>query len=93
MQPFLSLPILWNGSSMVKVLSTDSVVLKGSLRYMYKSGDEFLNGEEPFTFFLQKEKPATTVAAADSGDGLSNIKTQSLWWIFLAAFAGGSWHC
>ena len=73
----------------VKVLSSDSVVLKGSLRYMYKSGDEFLNGEEPFTFFLQRGKPATTVAAADSGDGLSNIKTQSLWWIFLAAFAGG----
>ncbi|MGL6268432.1 MAG: protein-disulfide reductase DsbD family protein, partial [Chitinophagaceae bacterium] len=73
----------------VKVLSADSVVLKGSLRYMYKSGDEFLNGEDPFTFFLQREKTAATFTAADSGDGLSNIKTQSLWWIFLAAFAGG----
>ena len=74
---------------MVKVRSTDSVVLKGNLRYMYKSGDQFLNGEEPFTFFLQKEKPAITVAAAETGGGLSNIQTQSLWWIFLAAFAGG----
>ncbi len=74
---------------MVKVRSTDSVVMKGNLRYMYKSGDQFLNGEEPFTFFLQKEKPATTVAAAETGGGLSNIQTQSLWWIFLAAFAGG----
>jgi thiol:disulfide interchange protein DsbD len=73
----------------VKVRSTDSVVLKGNLRFMYKSGDEFLNGEEPFTFFLQREKPATTVDSADSGDGLSNIKSQSLWWIFIAAFAGG----
>jgi thiol:disulfide interchange protein len=73
----------------VKVLSTDSVVLKGNVRYMIKLGDEFLNGEEPFTFFIQREKPVTTVAVADSGDGLSNIKTQSLWWIFLAAFAGG----
>ena len=73
----------------VKVRSTDSVVLKGNLRFMYKSGDEFLNGEEPFTFFLQKEKPATIPAVADSGEGLGNIKSQSLWWIFLAAFAGG----
>ena len=72
----------------VNVRSTDSVVLKGNLRYMYKSGDEFLNGEDRFTFFLQRENPATTVAA-ESGGGLSNIKTQSLWWIFLAAFAGG----
>lgn len=73
----------------VRVKSTDSVVLKGSLRYMVKSGDEFLNGEDAFTFFIQKEKPAVSDAPAEPGEGLSNIKTQSLWWIFLAAFAGG----
>jgi thiol:disulfide interchange protein DsbD len=84
---FFSDSVEWQ--QQVNVRSTDSVVIKGNLRYMYKAGDEFLNGEEPFTFFLQREKPITAVSTVSSGDGLSNIKTQSLWWIFLAAFAGG----
>ena len=40
----------------VKVRSTDSVVLKGSLRYIVKSGDEFLNGEDAFYFFYSERK-------------------------------------
>jgi thiol:disulfide interchange protein DsbD len=65
----------------VKVLSSDSVVLRGVLRYMYRQGDEFLNGETPFRFEISPIAPAV--------DPVSPIGERSLWWIFLAAFGGG----
>jgi thiol:disulfide interchange protein DsbD len=77
----------------VRVQSGDSTVFKGSLRYMYKSGDEFLNGEEPFAFYIRRGAPAAVqpqaTDATSVSDGLSDIQQQSLWWIFLAAFGGG----
>jgi thiol:disulfide interchange protein DsbD len=77
----------------VRVKSGDSTVFKGSLRYMYKSGDEFLNGEESFAFYIRRGTPAViepqATGATSVSDGLSDIQQQSLWWIFLAAFGGG----
>ena len=37
----------------VKISSTDSVVLKGTISYMYKEGDEYKPGAENFKFFIQ----------------------------------------
>ncbi len=64
----------------VRISSSDSVVLKGELRFMYKRGDEFLNGAETFRFEI----------APVSGSGeAAPIGERSLWWIFIAAFGGG----
>ena len=77
----------------VRVQAGDSTVVKGSLRYMYKSGDQFLNGEEPFAFYIRRGVSSTATVqpggpsvAAESSNAVSN---RSLWWIFLAAFGGG----
>lgn len=64
----------------IRISSSDSVVLKGELRYMYKRGDEFLNGSESFRFEI--------TPVSGSGDA-SPIGGRSLWWIFIAAFGGG----
>ena len=64
----------------VRISSADSVVLKGELRFMYKRGDEFLNGAERFRFEV-----APVVGSSEA----SPVGGRSLWWIFLAAFGGG----
>ncbi|MEY4886453.1 MAG: hypothetical protein RL151_1762, partial [Bacteroidota bacterium] len=64
----------------IRLSSSDSVVLKGELRYMYKRGDEFLNGSETFRFEI--------APVPGSGD-TSPVGGRSLWWIFIAAFGGG----
>ena len=64
----------------VRISTTDSVVLKGELRFMYKRGDEFLNGSETFRFEI--------APVAGSSDA-SPMGDRSLWWIFIAAFGGG----
>jgi cytochrome c biogenesis protein CcdA/thioredoxin-related protein len=77
----------------IHVQAGDSTVVKGSLRYMYKSGEEFLNGEETFAFYIRRGvssaaavQPAGTSIPAS---GSSAVSDRSLWWIFLAAFGGG----
>jgi thiol:disulfide interchange protein DsbD len=64
----------------IRLGSSDIVVLKGELRYMYKRGDEFLNGSETFRFEI-----APIPGAGDA----SPVGGRSLWWIFIAAFGGG----
>jgi thiol:disulfide interchange protein DsbD len=64
----------------VRISSTDSVVLKGELRFMYKRGDEFLNGAEAFRF---------EIAPVPGSGKDAPIGGRSLWWIFIAAFGGG----
>lgn len=73
----------------VKVNATDSVLLKGTISYMYKEGDEYKPGEEKFKFFIQPqpEKLSATNSPDSNRDGLT--KNRSLLWIFLAAFGGG----
>lgn len=64
----------------MRLSSSDSVVLKGELRYMYKRGDEFLNGSEAFRF---------EIAPVPGSEDASPVGGRSLWWIFIAAFGGG----
>ena len=69
----------------VNVNNADSVVLKGSVNYLYKIGDQFISGEEEFKFFIQKEQLSTTAGPALQ----DSLAANSLWWIFIAAFGGG----
>ncbi len=63
----------------------DSFLLKGTVTYMYKKGDQYLPAEKEFKFFIQPE----TTESATISPGRGDITTYSLWWIFAAAFAGG----
>ena len=72
--------VLWQQN--IKVNAADSFVLKGSINYMYKKGEEFIPGTETFKYFIQPE----TITEASSEKTVAN---QSLLWIFLAAFGGG----
>jgi len=69
----------------LNVATTDSVVIKGTVSYLYKEGDEYKPAEESFKIFIQPENEKLT--AANNNDGLT--KNRSLLWIFLAAFGGG----
>ena len=69
----------------VKVSAGDSVLLKGTVDYFYKLGDEYTPGAEPFRFFIQKESSATL----QSSNTENRIADRSLLWIFLTAFGGG----
>jgi cytochrome c biogenesis protein CcdA/thioredoxin-related protein len=63
----------------VRVGLGDSLVVRGSIRYMCKVGQSFVNGEEAFRFSILPE----------AGAGGTPVADRSLWWVFLAAFAGG----
>jgi hypothetical protein len=52
----------------VKVNAGDSVVLKGTISYMFKEGDEYKPGEEKFKFFIQ---PAAVVNYVSATEGNS----------------------
>ncbi len=80
---FFSDSTLWQQK--VKVDASDSILLKGTISYMYKEGDEYKPGEEKFKFFIQ---PATVTAYVSSAIG-GSVANKSLLWIFLAAFGGG----
>lgn len=73
--------VVW--SQRVRAGRADSLVVKGSLRYMCKVGQSFVNGEEPFRFAILPEQ-----VVAGEGEG-TPVADRSLWWVFLAAFAGG----
>ncbi len=63
----------------------DSFLLKGAVSYMYKKGDQYLPAEKDFKYFIQPDsKESSTILSAGV-----NVGTQSLWWIFITAFAGG----
>lgn len=61
----------------------DSLLVKGTVNYMYKENGEFKTGEEPFRIYINAKKDAT-IAAGDN-----NKAAQSLWWIFLAGLGAG----
>lgn len=75
--------IVWQQK--VNVSDSDSAVLKGTIAYMYKKGEEFLSGEQAFKFYIQKA--SQQINKDDNSDGIT--ANRSLWWIFITAFAGG----
>lgn len=79
---YFSDSVLWQQK--VAAPASDSLLLKGTVSYLYKNGEEYLPGEQDFKFYLTPEN--ATVASAEAEGG---VETKSLWWIFLTAFAGG----
>lgn len=77
--------VLWQQK--VNADNPGNLVLKGTVTYLYKKGEEYVPGEEKFKFAIppQTEKAFLSASAASEG-GVGN---QSLIWIFLTAFAGG----
>ncbi len=69
----------------VKAGAKDSFVLKASVNYMYRKGEDYLPAEETFKFFIQPESNIVAGVTADD----RRVAAHSLWWIFITAFAGG----
>jgi len=68
-----------------KVNAADSTVLKGTISYMYKKGDEYIPQQAPFKFYI---KPPAGIAGISAPAQATNIK-HSLWIIFFSAFGSG----
>lgn len=66
---------------------TDSVVIRGSVNYMYKAGDEFPNGVEAFRFVIMPESSQGGAAISDAQG--SSTQRKSLWVLFLLGLGGG----
>ncbi len=69
----------------VKAGAKDSFLLKASVSYMYKKGENYLPAEETFKFFIQPESNIVAGVTADD----RRVAAHSLWGIFITAFAGG----
>ncbi len=67
----------------------DSFVVKGTISYFVKTGDDYNNLEESFKVSVKAANPANHHDIATKGSLNDNLKNKSLLWIFLAAFAGG----
>ncbi|MEP6582764.1 MAG: cytochrome c biogenesis protein CcdA [Ginsengibacter sp.] len=63
----------------------DSFLIRGTVGYLFKKGDQYLPAEKDFNVFIQ---PGTAESVTVSPAGV-DVGSQSLWWIFITAFAGG----
>jgi len=75
----------------INIATGDSAVIKGNVAYMYKSGDEFPSAEQPFRFVIMPSENDSKEAAIGSAKTPTEggQDSNSLWWIFVAAFGGG----
>jgi thiol:disulfide interchange protein DsbD len=78
---YFSDSVLWQQK--IKAGISDSFLLKGTVNYLYKKGDDYVPGEHAFKFFITPVKTGT-VATAEGG-----VADRSLVWIFFTAFGGG----
>ncbi len=67
-----------------KVRVDSNLVLKGTITYLFKKGDEYLPGEKQFKTTFTAAEPL--IAASTNS---SSVAQRSLLWIFLTAFGGG----
>lgn len=72
---------------------TDSFAVKGLISYLYQEGSEYLPKEEEFQEYILPDGSSTSSNVQNAevspvNDG-GSVATRSLWWIFLAGFAGG----
>ncbi len=79
---FFTDSIIWQ--QVINLSKSDSTVVKGTVTFLYKKGEAYLSGEQPFKFFIS---PSPTETGETNGN--SDIENKSLLWIFLAAFGGG----
>ena len=78
---YFSDSVLWQQK--IKAGISDSLLLKGSVSYLYKTGDEYLPGEKAFKFYIEPEKSDA------NNNSQGTVAERSLLWIFLTAFGGG----
>jgi thiol:disulfide interchange protein len=72
----------------IDLSQTDSTVIKGTIAYFVKAGDDYNNFEETFKKEVVKEAKQN-VSSSEAGSLGDNLKTRSLFWIFIASFGGG----
>ncbi len=73
----------------IKAKASDSFLLKGTINYMYKKGDQYIPVEEDLKVFVLPTKEAVASTNTGAADSEETEATRSLWWIFFTAFAGG----
>lgn len=66
---------------------TDSFLVKGKVSYMVQKGDDYIPGEKEFKIFVLPEK--NNIPSLKEANTGGSVATKSLWWIFIAGFAGG----
>ena len=66
---------------------SDSFLVKGSLSYMIQKGVDYVPGETEFKLFVLPEKNGSPSLKESNTNG--SVAARSLWWIFIAGFAGG----
>ncbi|HEY5368538.1 MAG TPA: cytochrome c biogenesis protein CcdA [Hanamia sp.] len=67
---------------------SDSFLVKGTVDYMVQVGEQYLPWEKDFKIFVLPEKKNARSELKQANDG-GSVATKSLWWIFIAGFAGG----
>ena len=80
---FITDSAIWQQKISLK--DSDSLLVKGTITYLYKKGEEYLPGEQKFKIQLV---PAEAVTSGDK-TSQSDIQQKSLLWIFILAFGGG----
>ena len=77
----------------VSASPSDSFLVKGNMSYMTQKGDQYLPWEKEFKIFVLPEKESGANASNAPGVKQANnggsVAMKSLWWIFIAGFAGG----
>jgi thiol:disulfide interchange protein DsbD len=70
---------------------SDSFLVKGKLSYMIQKGEQYLPYEKDFKIFVLPEGKENTLSLSGTtaGNNGGTVATKSLWWIFIAGFAGG----
>lgn len=73
----------------LKIPETDTVVVRGSVNLLYKTGDEYPAFEKELRVVVMPEVANSTDTAAKSAENQTDSPSKSLLWVFLTAFAGG----
>ncbi len=77
----------------VSASPSDSFLVKGNMSFMTQKGDQYLPWEKEFKIFVLPEKESGANASNAPGVKQANnggsVAMKSLWWIFIAGFAGG----
>lgn len=72
--------VIWQQK--INAKKSDSIVLRGSITYLYKQSNEYIPGEQLFKFSIIPEYPSIRLPN-------NSVANRSLLWIFFTAFAGG----
>jgi thiol:disulfide interchange protein DsbD len=76
----------------IRAALKDSFLVKGDISYLYQQGADYPSKEDQFQLFILPQSSVSTNAEnaqlQPANDG-GSVAMRSLWWIFIAGFAGG----